>query len=113
MKVVQIPNLESVTKNHPHLGTVSDGWYVNDCYRVLLAQTGKYTHLRVRRLDDMPITCFSDMQDIKNHFLGPEVAAIQVFPRVSDYVNNSNTYHMFAWDGMEIPNLKELYQYKI
>ncbi len=113
MNIVPITDVESVKDGHPHLNTVSGGWYVNDCYRVLLAQTGKYTHLRVRRLDDMPITSFSDMQDIKNYFLGPETVAIQVFPRESDYVNNSNTYHMFSWDGIEVPNLKDLYQYKL
>ena len=70
MNIVPITDVESVKDGHPHLNTVSGGWYVNDSYRVLLAQTGKYTHLRVRRLDDMPITSFSDMQDMKITFLG-------------------------------------------
>lgn len=47
----------------------------------------------------------------KNQFLGEEAEAIQVYPKVSNYIDNSNTYHLFSWEGMEVPNLKELYSY--
>ena len=110
MRIVKI-DTEPIKVNHPHLSTVVDGAIVDDLYRVLVAKTGKYTHIRIRRLDDLPITSFSDMQEIKNHVIGPERLAIQVFPRVSDYINNTNTYHLFSWDGMVVPNLKEMYEY--
>lgn len=111
MKIVEIQDIEALKINHPHLQTVKQAYIVNGLYRVYLAQTKKYTHLRIRRLDDQPISSFSDFQEIKNRFLGEETEAVQVFPKVSNYVDNSNTYHLFSWQGMEVPNLKELYQY--
>lgn len=111
MKIVPLDNIENIKSGHPHLDTVIKGVIVNDLYRVLVAKTGKYLHIRIRRLDDLPITSFSDMQEIKNYFVGPENVAIQVFPRVSDYINNTNTYHLFSWKDIETPNLKEMYHY--
>ncbi len=111
MKIVPLDNIESIKSGHPHLDTVTKGVIVNDLYRVLVAKTGKYLHVRIRRLDDLPITSFSDMQEIKNYFIGPENVAIQVFPRASDYINNTNTYHLFSWKDIETPNLKEMYHY--
>jgi hypothetical protein len=55
--------------------------------------------------------CFSDFQAIKNEFLGDEAEAIEVFPKVSNYIDNTNTYHLFSWQNMDVPNLKELYTY--
>ena len=95
----------------PHLGTVKEAWNINNTYKVLVAKTKKYIHLRIRRLDDKPICEYMIFQNIKNVFLGEEVEAIQVFPKVSNYVDNTNTYHIFSWEGIETPNLKELYQY--
>lgn len=111
MKITEIENIEALKINHPHLSTVKQAYIVDDIYRVYLAQTGKYTHLRIRRIDDKPFPNFRDFQEIKNHFLGEETEAIQVFPKVSNYVDNSNTYHLFSWQGMDVPNLKELYKY--
>ena len=111
MHIVKIENLDDIKLNHPHLETVTDGAIVDDLYRVLIAKTGKYIHVRIRRLDDLPITSFSDMQAIKNLFIGPECIAVQVFPRVSDYVDNTNTYHLFSWKDIDVPNLKEMYKY--
>jgi len=111
MKIVPLDDIESIKSEHPHLETVVKGAIVDDLYRVLVAHTGKYLHVRIRRLDDLPITSFADMQEIKNYFIGREQTAIQVFPRTSDYVNNTNTYHLFSWKDMETPNLKEMYQY--
>ena len=111
MNIVPIKNIDELKVNHPNLDTVYKGFIVDDFYRVLIARTGKYKHLRIRRLDDKPVSSFSDMQNLKNHFLGKEVEGIQVFPKISNYVNNTNTYHIFSWDGMDLPNLKEMYKY--
>ena len=78
----------------------------------MIAKTGKYHHLRIRRLDNQPISDFVVFQKIKNEFLGDEVEAVQVFPKVSNYVDNSNTYHLFSWKEMSVPNLKEMYIYE-
>ena len=112
MKVEKIENIDEIKQNHPHLCTVYAGYVVDNTYRILLAQTGKFRHIRIRRLDDKPISDFVCFQQIKNTFLGEETVAVQVFPKVSDYVDNSNTYHLFSWDGMEVPNLKNMYEYK-
>lgn len=111
MKIVEVADIEALKINHPHLDTVQKAYIVDDLYRVLIAYPGKYTHIRIRRLDDKPIHNFSDFQAIKNEFLGQEAEAIEIFPKMSNYVDNSNTYHLFSSEDMELPNLKELYTY--
>ena len=112
MIVEKISDIESIKKNHLHLQTVYEGWIVGGQYRVLLAETGRYKHIRVRRLDNLPICDFNVLQNIKNYFWGEEVEGVSVFPKVSNYIDNSNTYHIFGRDGMEVPNLKEMYEYE-
>ena len=108
LKKIDISELKNTQS---HLNTVESGFIVNELYRVLIARTGKYTHIRIRRLDDKPIISFQDIQDIKNEFIGKKKAAIQVFPKETDYINNTNTYHIFFWENMDIPNLATLYVY--
>jgi hypothetical protein len=99
------------TATHPHLATVKEAWLVNDTFKVLIANTNGVKHLRKRRVDDLPITEYGIFQHIKSHFLGAEEMAVHVFPQASDYIDNSNTYHLFSWEGIEAPNLKIMYQY--
>ena len=106
---ISIPMPDKLTR--PHLETVYEAWEVNKKYRVLVAKTSKYLHLRIKRLDNQPICEYKIFQDIKNVFIGEEVEAIQVFPKVSNHIDNTNTYHLFSWEGIETPNLKELYKY--
>ena len=104
----------SELKKRPNLHTVYQGFIVDNTYRVLIANMGggfKGKHMRIKRLDDLPISSFTDMQNLKNQFFGEEVEAIQVFPKVSNYVDLRNTYHIFTWDGIKTPNLKEMYDY--
>lgn len=111
MKIVEIKDIEPLKVNHPHLNTLVKAFVVNDLYHVYISKTGQYTHIRIRRIDDKPICNYVDFQEIKNQFLGDEAEAIQVFPKVSNYVDNTNTYHLFSWPEMRCPNLKELYKY--
>jgi hypothetical protein len=103
---------------HPHLKTVTEVFVVHDegevGYSVMIADGHIPTlkHLRIRRLDDKPIPDYQVFQQIKNRFLGEDVVAVQVFPKVSDYVDNTNTYHLFTWEGIDVPNLKTMYEYK-
>ena len=108
---IETLDLEALKREHPHLNTVTEAYIVDNFYKVYIAQTGKYKHLRIRRIDDLPISSFSDMQNIKNRFFGEEAEAIQVYPKVSNYINNTNTYHLFTWPGIEVPNLKDMYSY--
>lgn len=103
----KLPN----AKTHPHLKTVREAFVINDKYSVLIAYTGKITHLRVRRLDNKAIPNYKIFQQIKNRLLGENVIAVQVFPKVQDYIDNTNTYHLFTWAGIDVPNLKEMYEY--
>ena len=80
-------------------------------YHVLYSETGKYIHIRVIRDDDKPICNYWHLQLIKNCLIGPNKTAIQVFPKAENMIDRGNTYHIWAWDGMKVPNLKELYDY--
>lgn len=41
----KLPNAST----HPHLKTVREAFVINNKYSVMIANTGKVTHLRVRR----------------------------------------------------------------
>ena len=99
------------TSTHPHLITVQEAWIVNNKFKVLFAITDSIKHLRIRRLDDLPITEYLIFQEIKNEFFGKDAVAVQVFPKESDYIDNTNTYHLFSWEGIDVPNLKSMYMY--
>lgn len=97
-------------KNHPHLKHVTKYWEVGEKYQVLYDGASGFKHLRVRRFDDKPICDFMDLQEIKNNFFGEWIVAVQVFPKQEDFVDGSNTYHLWVVEG-ELPNLKTLYEY--
>ena len=107
LTVDSLPNVES----HPHLASVYAAWILNQTYRILLSRAKNYHHIRVRRLDDAPIVGVDILQAIKNHFFGEECVAVMVFPAQQDYIATTNTYHLFTWEGIQAPNLVELYHY--
>jgi hypothetical protein len=76
LKKIDISELKNTQS---HLNTVESGFIVNELYRVLIARTGKYTHIRIRRLDDKPIISFQDIQDIKNEFIGKKKLQYKFF----------------------------------
>jgi hypothetical protein len=80
-------------------------------YEILYDEPKGFKHLRISRVDGEPIRSWKDIQEIKNDLLGEDVVAIEVFPKQCDFVNGSNTYHIWTWDGIEVPNLEELYTY--
>lgn len=104
-----LPNVDT----HPHLKEVSKAFMVDHRYLVYVSVVDKLTHLRVRyynkNLKDIP---YGELFEIKNAILGKDTIAIQVFPKVNDHIDNSHTYHLFTWEGIEVPNLKELYNYE-
>lgn len=54
-------------------------------------------HLSIRRRDGRPVQCKWDvLQRIKNDTMGPDVAAVEVFPREADVVNEQNTRHLWV-----------------
>lgn len=106
---------------YPHLKTVTSWYLVYDRivfwtsktpkYIVYMSRPGKFTHMRVKRWDKQPVHNYMDLQEIKNTLMGKNATAIEVYPPDDDFVNGSNTYHLWSWQGMEVPNLPELYEY--
>lgn len=104
-------------KKYPHLKGVSAAWVATNergiTYSLLYDKIFDLQHLRIRRLDNRSIFRYKDVQAIKDFMFGEDVAAIQVFPKKKDLVDNSNTYHIWVSDNLDIPNLKELYNYNV
>lgn len=79
-------------------------------YTVSYSKIDKYIHIRIycgtNRIPDWNI-----LQEVKDCLIGEDKVAIQVFPKRDDLIDNGNTYHLFCWDQMDVPNLKELYNY--
>jgi len=80
-------------------------------------EVGEMVHISVSRKDKRPVESWSDMQEIKNHFTGPERVGVQVFPRESDLVDLYNAYHIWVYPeghdgpmfGLHIqPKLREM-----
>ena len=103
-EVMEYPQCKGLKRSYKG---VSDGTR----YLVFYSEIDKYIHIRIIREDQEPISNYMDMQDIKNLLIGSDKIAIQVFPRKEDMINYGNTYHLWSWDDMEAPNLKELYNY--
>ncbi|MGL5922147.1 DUF7694 domain-containing protein [Chroococcidiopsis sp.] len=73
---------------------------LNNVYSVQFFQ--KYTawgiinHLMVRRHDAKPIRSWSDMQRIKNELIGSDRVGVEVYPSVTDVVDDANIYHLWV-----------------
>lgn len=101
-------------KKHPHLQSVSRCWQTTDgIYHILYDEIDGYKHLRIIRRDNKSIHNYMDLQQIKNDLLGDDAIAIEVFPKSKDFINGSNTYHLWSWDNISVPNLSKLYQYNV
>ena len=99
-------------KTHPHLKFVSKAWITNDrLYLIYYDEIDKFRHLRVTRMDDNPIHNYMDLFQIKNDLLGEDIQAIEVYPKKQNFKDGSHTYHIWTWDGIETPDLTELYEY--
>lgn len=97
---------------YPHLSKVSMCWQTTDgVYDILFDKIKEYRHLRISRIDRKPIHNYMDMQEIKNDLWGEDTIAIEVYPKQENFKNGSDTYHLWTWEGIEVPNLMELYTY--
>jgi hypothetical protein len=64
---------------------------------------GTVTHLWVRRHDSQPLT-WREMQRIKNELIGPERVAVEVYPAVSELIDQANMYHLWVLpEGFTLP----------
>ena len=107
-------------EKYPHLKDVKKCYIATflekELYVIHIANPKKgLTHLRIRRLDRLPINNWELIQSIKNDLLGVDSIAIEIYPKESELINFGPTRHIWTWDNIEdfaLPNLKELYTYK-
>jgi hypothetical protein len=100
-------------QSHPHLKHISKCWASKDGeYHILFDEIKGYKHLRISRKDKKPVHNWMDIQQIKNDILGVDVIAIEIYPKQAEFINGSNTYHIWTWEGISVPNLAELYEYR-
>lgn len=105
-------NININKETHPHLKDVTRCWETLDNkYHILYDEPNGYRHLRISRIDGQPIHNFMDMQEIKNDLFGDNAIAVEVYPKKSEFKDGSNTYHLWTWNEIKVPNLLEIYQY--
>jgi hypothetical protein len=70
--------------------------FVNDTYRVKMRKSPPIVHLDLSRHDGQPITCWRELQQIKNELVGPECEGVELFPAESRLVDTSHQYHLWV-----------------
>jgi hypothetical protein len=95
---------------HADLKNVLSGYETTDGkYQIFYDEIKEITHLRIRRKDMKPIHNWQHIQQIKDDLLGTDTIAIEVYPRKSDIVDYSNSYHLWTWNGIKVPDLNKIY----
>src|SRR4051812_11570110 len=70
--------------------------YVNDLYTVQVEPLPPFVHLIIRRSDWDTCKDWRHFQQIKNHFVGIENEAVELFPAESRLVDTANVYHLWV-----------------
>lgn len=70
--------------------------FVNDTYRVKMRKSPPLVHLDLSRHDGQPITCWRELQQIKNELVGPECEGVELFPAESRLVDTAHQYHLWV-----------------
>lgn len=103
---------ESDLKRYPHFKYAEKCWITDNFqFEILLNNIDSYTHIKIHDRKDKKINDFYIFQNIKNLVLGKEEIAIQIYPKESDLKDGSNTYHLWTWDNIKIPNLAKIKRY--
>lgn len=111
--IVSIIPTEAIKMKYPNL-RFSDQCYVYEkTYVIGVNKIDGFTHIKIMHIHNWPVEDWYSFQEIKNFILGENAQAVQVYPRESDLVDGSNTYHLWSWDGIEkvLPNLKKMPRY--
>jgi hypothetical protein len=93
---------------HPHPKWMSRA-YRNNRYTVMIDYNCNTTHGKaikamVQKHGDVPIpNHWSEMQAIKNEIFGPEVMAIEYYPKESELVDQHNIYWLWIFPEGIIP----------
>lgn len=76
-------------------------FWLNDEYQVqrMLPDSRGIVHVSIKRLDGGTNLPWRDKQAIKNHVLGPECEAVELFPAESRLADSVNQFHL--WGSMD------------
>ncbi len=98
--------------NKVFIGNVDKTWKIDELgIEVIRVVRYRFVWLQIRKnFGRTVIKSWELMQDIKNHCLGEEVSAIEVFPAQSKLRNKSHCRHLFVVDGFNHPDLNEIYE---
>lgn len=78
-----------------------DAW-CNDRFAVQLFDTNGRQWLSIRKhADGSSPPTWAELQRIKNELIGPEREGVQVFPKVSDLVDEAEMYHLWLYPADE------------
>jgi hypothetical protein len=80
--------------------------FVNSRYQVARRPYGEeMIYLSIKRIDQMPIRAWRDLQRIKNELVGPECEGLEIYPAESRLLDAANQYHLFVLKtpGMYLP----------
>lgn len=113
MEYIEI-NRKFDLKKYPQLKYVTKIWQTKcGTYEIYYDKISKYEHLRIKRIDRKPLgeNWYWILQEIKNDIFGKEKTACIILPRELNH-KKGLFHHIWTWEGIEMPNLIELYDYK-
>lgn len=84
------------------------GFYANNLFSVQCFEVSGVKVYGVRRHDQSTNISWETKQRIKNEVIGADVSAVEVFPKVSDLVDQANMYWLWAVDcsSLNLINLR-------
>lgn len=99
---------EAMVRYKRHEGNFRRDAYLNNRYSVQISDEatdwGLVVHLWIQRHDGDMVRSWADMQRIKNELMGPERVAVEVFPPVSELVDQANIAHLWVLpEGFVLP----------
>jgi hypothetical protein len=112
MNLIPAPISEDDIARYPHYRYAERCWVTDDgLFEILLNKVGELQHLKIHRIDDSKIDDFYIFQEIKNLVFGEDIVAVQVFLKQCDLKDGSNTYHLWTWEYITVPNLALIEKY--
>ena len=95
-------------KRHYNVDLSPDAVFSNSGYVVLVFKREPHGlkgmtvwHLSIRRQDREAIHDWRVFQEIKNQICGPEIEALELYPKESRVLDTANQYHLYAIMGGE------------
>lgn len=98
----RVPELDE----DPHRGNkvyLESRWFFVIRTNCLDATGQQIVWLSMRRNDRRPLHDFRHLQRIKNAIVGPDVEAVQIYPREDRLIDESNQTHLWCYPGSIFP----------